>query len=138
MLKAMTNLNSYKIPSQKTLQSRKVFYDLHREEAEPIEIWLDRVESVVNRCEFPVFAKFLLIDKFICELKSNEIEMMIQSDVRRRTWSYKQMREFVLDWKKHTLQDIDINKVPENDIQTNEMIPTSIVKDESVREFSAQ
>lgn len=133
MLKAMTTLNSYKIPTKKIRDQRKVFYDLHRNDAEPCDLWLKRVESAINRCEFPVFAKFLLIDKFTCELTNDEIELIIQSDVRRRTWSYKQLREFILNHKKD-MQNIEIKTKPDNVVQPNdEVILLNVVKSEPVR-----
>lgn len=133
MLKAMTNLNSYKIPTQKIRDQRKIFYDLHRNDAEPSDLWLKRVESAINRCEYPVFAKFLLIDKFMCELNADEIELIIQSDVRRRTWSYKQLGECILNCKK-VMPHIESNTIPDNAVQPNDAkIPLDIVKTEPVR-----
>lgn len=156
MLKAMTALNSYKIPTKKILDQRKVFHDLHRNDDESIELWLNRVESVTNRCEFPVFAKFMLIDKFACGLDNDEIELMIQSDARRRTWSYKQLREYIssykndvpkdkrsTEWNIETTEDNEENdEIVENNVQSNEVTPDGdeiipvdlkIVKSEPVR-----
>lgn len=119
MLKAMTNLNLYKVPATKIREQRKIFYDLQRDDDESMELWLNRVEGVTNRCEFPVFAKFMLIDKFACELSDDEIEMIIQNDVRRRTWTYKQVREYVLNCKNEKPKDkqsIECNeKTTDND-----------------------
>lgn len=147
MLKAMTDLNAYKMPTQKIREQRKVFYDLHRNDDESMELWLNRVEGASNRCEFPVFAKFMLIDKFVSALDTDEIEMIIQSDVRRRTWSYKQLREYALNHKNEkpkndarqmesTEKPIDNGETPPNDEQPNdEKIPVdlNIVKSEPVR-----
>lgn len=154
MLKAMTNLNSYKIPTKKIREQRKIFHDLHRIDDESIELWLNRVESVTNRCEFPVFAKFMLIDKFACELNDDEIELMLQCDVRRRTWSYKQVREYVLDYKNQKTENKrstesnnetteDNKKIVPNAVPPNndEILPVNldIVKSEPVRvKFSLQ
>lgn len=131
MLKAMTNLNAYKIPSKKIRQNRRMLYDLHRNDDEPIDLWLDRVERGINCCEYPVFAKFLLIDKFMSEISGDEIEMMIQSDARRRTWSYKQLREYILDWNKR-IRHIDTNIIPD---KNDEMIPLNLIKTEPVRVY---
>lgn len=135
MLKAMTTLNEYKIPSKKIRDQRKIFYDLHRIDDEMSESWLNRVENATNRCEFPVFAKFLLIDKFMCDLTDGEIELILQSDVRRRTWSYKQLRECISNHKNdaphiETTTDAPIDDaVPPND----ELIPVNKIKSEPVR-----
>lgn len=143
----MTDLNAYKMPNKKIREQRKVFYDLHRNDDEPMPLWLNRVEGVSNRCEFPVFAKFMLIDKFVSALNDDEVEMIIQSDVRRRTWSYKQLREYALnhkDGKPENTQQMesddknpaDNDQTPPNNDQPNgEVIPVdlNIVKPEPVR-----
>lgn len=135
MLKAMTNLNLYKIPSKIIRQNRKIFHDLHRNDAEPMELWLDRVESALNRCEYPVFAKFLLIDKFMSEMNNDEIEIMVQSDIRRYTWSYKQLREYISDQKYHQRHP-ETNTLPGKDAQSNdELIPLNQIKTEPVRVY---
>lgn len=133
MLKAMTNLNVYKIPSNKIRQNRKSFLNLHRNDAEPINLWLDRVESAINRCEYPVFAKFLLIDKFVSEINDDEIELMLRSDVRRRTWSYKQLREYAVH---KDMQKINGDIVLDKNAESNdEMIPLNLIKSEPVSEL---
>lgn len=131
MLKAMTDLNAYKIPTKKIRDQRKVFYDLHRNDAEPSDSWLKRVECAVNRCEFPVFAKFLLIDKFMCELTNDEIELILQSDVRRRTWSYKQLREFIFN-PRNDVPHIELKTSAATPDNEQPIIPLDIVKTEPV------
>lgn len=74
----MTEISSvsqqfYQTPSENVLQSRKVFYLSYKVKKEPVLEWLRRLKTCIDGCDFGPFADFLLIDKFICELDTNEL-----------------------------------------------------------------
>lgn len=85
-------LDMYRLPSKEIRHNRKVFYDSHRKRGEPIEKWLERIGSGIDYCDFPRFFEYLLIDKIVCELRKNEMEMIQKA--AQRTWSFKQLHEF--------------------------------------------
>lgn len=74
------NFDVYKIPPNRILQNRKEFYGLRRKSGETTKAWFHRLENCISRCEFPKFVKYLLIDKFICELKINELDFYRVTD----------------------------------------------------------
>lgn len=105
--------------------------------------WLNRIEGFCNRCEFPSFAEFMLIDKFVSALNDDEVEMIKQSDLRRHKCSYKQFKECILNCnnaKPENRSSIESNeKLIENDEtlstadQPNDkMMDLNIVKPEPV------
>lgn len=73
----------YEIPHDAIIDHRNKFYALRRESSESIEMWLDRVRSSTDFCEFGTLRDFFLIDKFVCELASDEIQMLRNTG----TWS---------------------------------------------------
>lgn len=94
MTTSTQNVQPYKIPSPKIRHNRKLFYGLYRKFEEPIEKWLKRVEIRINRCDFAKLTEYFLIDKFVGELNDVEFDVMQST---RRTWSLKQLREYILD-----------------------------------------
>lgn len=87
------DLNLYKIPSDAIIQNRQIFYALLREHGESTKAWLKRVQFCINRCEFPEFIEYLLIDKFICELNRNENEYFRMA----HSWTLKQLNKYFMD-----------------------------------------
>lgn len=131
MLKEISDMDTYKIPSEEIRKNRKLFYNLRRERDELIKSWLDRVQNRSNCCEFMKFTNFLVIDKFTCELKYNEIKSIERNS---NTWSLKQLKKFLLNQKIHTESEC-ANVKAEQIIDQNENAPIDIVKCESVSYF---
>lgn len=73
MVDANSDMDLYKVPSKEILRNRNEFYAMRREQNESVESWLKRLESRIICCEFPKFAEYFLIDKFVCKLRSNEM-----------------------------------------------------------------
>lgn len=131
MLKEISDMDTYKIPSEEIRKNRKLFYNLRRERDELIKSWLDRVQNRSNCCEFMKFTNFLVIDKFTCELKYNEIKSIERNS---NTWSLKQLKKYLLNQKIHTESE-SANVKAEQTIDQNENAPIDIVKCESVSYF---
>lgn len=101
------DLDFYKIPSNTIIQNRKEFYGLRRESGEQIKSWLNRVRSYINRCEFPIFVEYLLIDKFVCELNSDEKRFICTAlDI----WTVKRLNKYLRDQTGET-EHMDVNDV---------------------------
>lgn len=66
----------YKIPSDEVLENRREFYGLAREVGETIEKWLYRVFSHIDGCDFPKSVEYILTDKFVCELETDERQFL--------------------------------------------------------------
>lgn len=86
------NLHFYKIVSPKIRHNRKLFYSLLRKFEEPIEKWLNRIETRINRCDFAKFSEYILLDKFFSELNKEEIDII---GCERQTWTIKQLRQYL-------------------------------------------
>lgn len=67
-------IGKYKIPSKEILRNRRIFYRLQRKDGESSQNWFNRVQISITGCQFPKFTEYFLIDKFISELKTDEIE----------------------------------------------------------------
>lgn len=76
----------YKIPSDKILDKRRGFYGLKRKRGETIEKWLNRVFSHIDDCDFPKSVEYILTDKFICELNTEERGLIRKAGI---DWSMK-------------------------------------------------
>lgn len=74
MVDAEHILDAYQIPSNRILQYRREFYGLQRKSGETSKTWFNRLHACIVRCEFPKVFELLLIDKFICGLKINELD----------------------------------------------------------------
>lgn len=99
MSNAPEKFHLFKLPSPKVRHYRRAFYGLHRKFEEPIEKWLKRIESRINRCDYTEFSEYLIIDRFFSELNTEEIAV-IQSD--RKTWSLKQLHQYLWTENVHT------------------------------------
>lgn len=99
MVEAFYNWELYKIPSVEILSNRKIFYKLKRKKEESCGKWLHRIRHHIDCCEFSQFTEFLLVDKFFCELNTDEIKSMQTA----RNWSFQNLCEhFKVEnvWKK--------------------------------------
>lgn len=102
--------NSYEIPHSTIIEHRNEFYSLHKKRTESIEKWLDRVQNITESCRFGASRDFLIIDKFVCELYSDDIQIL--RNIRK--WSLDEL--FVAVNANGLLSD-DIN----NDAKSNGM-----------------
>lgn len=82
-----TDSKLYQTPSEIVRQNRKQFYSSQKENTESISKWLCRIGQYSQDCEFGARSDFLLIDKFICELNSEEIQKFQNVS----TWSLEQL-----------------------------------------------
>lgn len=100
-------LNLYKIPSNEILHKRIEFYDLKRGIGETVEQWLNRVQSSILSCTFPTITnRFLLIDRFICGLSRDEMQII----ERAGTWStLKQLMAMFADQEDGPSRNRDIS-----------------------------
>lgn len=122
----------YKSPSNAIIANRKAFYGLKRRNGECIQTWFERVRSHINHCKFPKIMEFLLIDKFMCGLNSDEMESIRCVDI----WSFRKLREYLrdeafIDGQTNTNVNIEFNQ----NIDPAEQIPATIVKCELVSEI---
>lgn len=120
----------YKIPTIEILQYRSAFYRLRRSHDQPLEQWLDRVRNSLGFCDFPLFFKYLLMDRFICGLDIVELKM-IHSAGKYST--LEELLEFIAQQMNHP----ERNKTKlsaDNTVNQNESVSSSvdIVKSEPV------
>lgn len=120
----------YETPSNAVLKNRRAFYNLLRRRNEPIKFWWERVQSGFLSCEFPIFTKFLLIDRFFSGLNHCELEI-IQS---LHLWTLEKVVGVFLN-ENTDLEHNESNLAEDEYIIPNEIIPLDIVKSEPVREF---
>lgn len=76
MVDSVCNWDFYKIPTIEILQYRTAFYSLRRRHDQSIEQWLKRVRELIDFCKFPLFYKYLLMDRFICGLNFVELQAL--------------------------------------------------------------
>lgn len=127
MFEAIFDLSiKYKIPSNKIRRNRKLFCGLKKKHDELINVWFNRVQSRINRCEFAKFTEVLLIDKFFCELSDDEIKSFQGTE----TWSLKQLNEYF------SSQNINIEcadtHTANDDVGRTQRLPLEVVKHEVV------
>lgn len=65
------NRKLYKIPSNNILDNRREFYNLTKN-VETKEKWLERVSGHIDDCDFSKKREYILADRFICELNTEE------------------------------------------------------------------
>lgn len=123
----MVEEDEYKIPSEEIWQNRKLFYSLRRERDELLKSWLDRVQNRSNCCEFVKFANFLVLDKFTCGLKRDEMKLMESSN----TWTLKQLNKYLSN-EEILVDSMGSNGQDEQEIKPNYEVPIDIVKCEAV------
>lgn len=76
MVDSAANWDFYKIPTIEILQYRSAFYRLRRPCNQPLEQWLTRIKNCLGFCQFPLFYKYLLMDRFICGLTIVELKLI--------------------------------------------------------------
>lgn len=123
----MVDEDTYEIPSEEIRQNRKLFYGLRRERDELLKSWLDRVQNRSNCCEFVKFTNFLVIDKFTCGLKHDEMKLVESSN----TWTLKQLTKYLSNEKIHA-DSMGTNGQAEQEIEPSCKFPADIVKCEAV------
>lgn len=109
------NLSFYKTPSDEILRHRRAFYVLWKRCDDHPTTWLNRVQSQINRCEFPPLMshEFLLVDKFACEVDDEYREFIQSVD----TWTLDQLMEYFSHQKvdgadRVNRTDILVNNIP--------------------------
>lgn len=80
------NRKTYKIPPQNILNNHRKFYNLKAENAVVTGQWFERVFDHINDCDFPKGLEYILTDKFVCELSTEERENIDEGDLN---WSIK-------------------------------------------------
>lgn len=83
----------YKVPPNTIIENRKTFYGLKRRNSDSIQAWFERVRSYINHCKYPKIIEFLLVDKFMCGLNTDELESIRLVD----TWSFRKLHEYLKD-----------------------------------------
>lgn len=126
MSKIHKNSFLYKIPSDKIRQNRQTFYSLSRERVESMKIWFDRVQNIARFCKFARCRQFLIIDKFISALGTNEYECIKRATTEN--WTVKQLNKYfdVRKVRKKRTKSISSNQknVNENQELLVEMMPS--------------
>lgn len=89
MVDSVCDWSVYKTPSNEILRNRRAFYGLQRKAQEPVEKWLNRIRSSIRCCEFPTIIEFLLMDRFVCGLNSDELRTLR----RVHSWTVKRLEE---------------------------------------------
>lgn len=91
MADVFNSFDVYRVPSNRILQYRRKFHGLQRKSGETTNTWFHRLHACFVRCEFPKLFEFLLIDKFVCELKINELDFYRVAD----HWTVKLLNDCV-------------------------------------------
>lgn len=99
--------NLYKTPSNEIIRHRREFYGLWRRCDDEAETWLNRAQTLINRCAFPavISREYLLIDRFICELNPNARDFFQTVD----TWTLEQLKEYFFDKKNGPNNRVNVN-----------------------------
>lgn len=118
----------YKIPSLKIRYNRRIFCGLRKKRQELTDVWFDRVQDRINRCEFAQFTEVLLIDKFFCELSDDEIKPFLGTD----TWSLKQLSEYFSTRRSRIIDAERTNTHLSNHVDQTQQLPFESVKNEVV------
>lgn len=125
------SLNLYKAPSNEILQHRKEFHGMWKRFDDEPTIWLDRLQSQFNRCDFPLLMsrEYILIDRFVCELNDDEREF-IQSV---NTWTLMELNEYFLN-QKTSADNLEMNATNTADetIYHKQRMPSSPLSPPSV------
>lgn len=124
----MVKDETYEIPSEEIRQNRKIFYSLRRECDERMKSWLDRVQTRSNCCAFVKFSNFLVIDKFTCGLKDNEMKLIGSSS----TWTLAQLEKYLSNEIIQAESMSANSQGKQQEINPKEEIPFDIVKCEPV------
>lgn len=91
MAEISCNLSLYKTPTNEILRHRKEFYGVMARNDEKTTKWLHRIQSQIDRCEFPpmISREYLLIDKFVCELNDDERKFIRSVNI----WTLSELNE---------------------------------------------
>lgn len=136
------DLGLYKLPSNEILRHRKAYYDLCKRHDDETETWLNRIQSQINRCEFPsvMSREYLLIDKFVCELDKDQRNFIQSVD----TWTLEQLKEYFIYANADTVEAVrrmkpncSTNNISDENL---EIAPSSMihVKGELVSTFKVE
>lgn len=127
MVDAVCDWSVYKTPSSQTLRNRQAFYGLQRKAHEPIEQWLNRIQSSIRCCEFSTMFEFLLIDRFICGLNRSELKTLRCV----RSWTVKRLVEM---FSSQNIEDdpTEPNLADSEYIVSNQMLAVDVMKSEPV------
>lgn len=127
-----TIAKQYKVPSEKVRQNRRAFYELHRKRDEDIKTWFDRIQSVVNICcKFGRCRQFFIIDKFVSELRTDEIERIEHAITDN--WSLQQLSKYFVD--EHVSMKITSSNVVAENAYENQEWTVKTIKCEAVSSF---
>lgn len=141
-----SDMNLYKTPSNEILQHRKEFYGLWKRCDDKPALWLKRVRSQIERCDFPpmISREFLLIDKFVCELNDDEREFIRKEN----TWTVGELTEHfanrkesivILDANAMTLVDRPIHyerRIPSTSLLSPPMVTIKCELVSNVKQFN--
>lgn len=130
MVEPIVDFDSYQIPSNKIRRNRKVFYGLKKKRGERIKTWFNRIQSRIDCCEFANLAEILSIDKFFCELDSNELKSFQGIEI----WSLQQLNAYFFGQNVDTVWINSQHEINENgnDIDQGQKSPSEAVKYEIV------
>lgn len=92
MVETIHSWNLYEIPSQSFRHKRNEFFRLQRKHSEPIDKWLKRVEIHMGSFDIPKIAEYLVVEKFMSKLKSDELLSFKRVS---STWSLKQLKQYI-------------------------------------------
>lgn len=120
----------YKIASDRIRQNRQTFYDLNRERDEDIKTWFDRIQSIVRCCKFARCRQFLIIDKFICELDTDEIERIKRA--LTDSWTLQQLNKYFVDENLQTKRTKSVLKTYKKNVVESRESPAKAIKCEVV------
>lgn len=127
MVNTAGNHVSYRIPSNKILQNRRLFYGFRRKKCESADQWLKQIQDHINRCDFPPSIEYMLMDCFVCGLNADELTTIRNAE----TWTLKELVAHYFDGNNSIEPTTD-----ECNIEYITTIPLDIVKSEPVGGFS--
>lgn len=119
------NLNLYQAPSIEILRHRREFYGLLQGSEEQTTTWLNRIQSQIDRCEFPSFMsrEYLLIDKFVCALNDDEREFIRSVS----TWTLMELNEYLANKEMRLNNEVEANSTTDIAIEQNPAIPMALI-----------
>lgn len=127
----MSKIPPYIIPTEKIRQNRQIFYELHRGWDEDIKLWFNRIQRFARHCKFTRRRQFLIIDRFICELKTDEIERI--SHVITDSWTLQELNKYFVDeqiQRKHTASNTIVNYENADENEKSPSIKCEVVSEE--------
>lgn len=121
MSKLELSADTYKTPSTDVMRHRREFYSLWKRCDDQIVTWLDRVQNQIDRCEFPsvLSRKYLLLDKFVCELDDNERAFVQSVDI----WTLENLKGYFNVSKENTGHRVNENTATSKSVDQNLEVP---------------